>query len=321
MICSPMRLKAAGLLLALTTAVAAQQYPTKPIRIVVPFPPGGSNDVLSRAIGAQLSERLGKQVIIDNRGGAGAVIGTELVANASKDGYTLLVISLTHAVNPWLYKLPYDPIRAFAPIAMLASGPNVLVVNPDLPAMSVKELIALAKEKPGQVQYASSGIGTYTHLGGELFKLATGVNLLHVPFRGGGPATIDVVAGNTKVMFSNLLTAVPHIRSGRLRALGVGDAKRNSVLPDVPTIAEAGVPGYEAANWWGVLAPAGTPAAIVDKLHQEISAAQDAAELHKQVANEGADIVKMTSAEFGAFMVREMNKWGHVVKEGGIKAE
>src|SRR5437660_10314883 len=165
MICSLMRLKAAGLLLALTTAVAAQQYPTKPIRIVVPFPPGGSNDVLSRAIGAQLSERLRKQVIIGNRGGAGAVIGTELVANASKDGYTLLVISLTHAVNPWLYKLPYDPIRAFAPIAMLASGPNVLVVNPDLPAMSVKELIALAKEKPGQVQYASSGIGTYTHLG------------------------------------------------------------------------------------------------------------------------------------------------------------
>src|ERR1043166_6697351 len=187
----------AGLLLALTHASTAQQYPTKPIRLVVPFPPGGSNDILARAIATPLGERLGKQVIVDNRGGAGAVLGTEIVATAPKDGYTLLINSLTHAINPWLYQMPFDPIKDFAPISMVASGPDVLVVHPELPANSVKELIALAKAKPGQLQYASAGIGTFTHMGGELFKLAAGVNLLHVPFRGGGPAPLDVLRGHT----------------------------------------------------------------------------------------------------------------------------
>jgi tripartite-type tricarboxylate transporter receptor subunit TctC len=314
-------LKCISLLLALTTAVTAQGYPTKPVRLIIPFPPGGSNDVVGRMIATKLSEGLGKQVVADNRAGAGSVVGTELAANAPKDGYTLLIVSLTHAINPWLYKLPYDPIKSFAPIAILATGPNVLVVNPSLPVKSVKELIAVAKDKPGQLQYASAGVGTFPHLGGELFKLAAGVNMLHVPFKGGGPAMIDVIGGHTKVMFSNLVIATPHIRSGKLRALGVGGAKRNPVLPDVPTIAEAGVPNYEAVNWWGIMAPVGTPTAIVDKLHKEISAVQNSADVQKQFSSEGAEVVQMSSADFGAFVEKEIEKWGRVVKESGIKAE
>ena len=314
----------AGVLLALTAVnapAAAQQYPTKPIRLIVPFAPGGSNDIIGRAIAIPLGERLRKQIIVENRAGAGAVVGTELVANAPRDGYTLLINSLSHTINPWLYKLPFDPIKGFAPVAMIASGPIVLVVHPSLEANSVKELIALAKAKPGQLQYASAGVGTFTHLGAELFKMATGVNILHVPFRGGGPAAIDVIGGHTKVYFSNLLTVMPHIRSGKLRTLGVGGKQRIALLPDVPTIAEAGVPTYEAINWWGILAPAGTPPAIVERLHKEIAAVQGSADVQKLLAAEGAEVVKMSSAEFGAFLENEMNKWGRVVKEGGIKAQ
>jgi len=243
----------------LAAPVAAEDYPSRPVRLIIPFPPGGSNDVVGRVFATRLSERLGKQVVVDNRSGAGGVVGTEVVANAPPDGYTLLVISLAHAVNPWLYKLSYDPIKAFAPIGIMASGTNVLVVHPDLPVHSVKELLDMAKAKPGELQYASAGIGSFQHLGGELFKLTAKVDLLHVPFRGGGPAMIDVVGGHTKVMFSSLVQTTPFIHSGKLRALATGGAKRSPVLPDIPTIAEAGVPGYEATNWWGILAPAGTP--------------------------------------------------------------
>ena len=231
------------------------------------------------------------------------------------------MISLAHAVNPWLYKLSYDPIKAFTPIGIMASGTNVLVVHPDLPIHSVKELVAAATAKPGDLQYASAGIGSFQHLGGELFKLTAKVDLLHVPFRGGGPAMIDVVGGHTKVMFSSLVQTTPFIRSGKLRALATGGARRNPVLPDLPTIAEAGVPGYEATNWWGILAPAGTPKEIVDKVHAAITAVQDTPETQKQLEAEGAAVVQMSAAEFGAFMVSEMAKWGRVVKEGGIKAE
>jgi tripartite-type tricarboxylate transporter receptor subunit TctC len=314
-------LKTAAFLLALTTAAAAQEYPAKPVRVIVPFPPGAINDSVGRMIATQLSTRLGKQFIVDNRSGAGGVIGTELAANAPKDGYTLLVVSLVNAVNPWLYKLPYDPIKSFAPIAVLASAPNVLLVNPELPVKSVKELIALAREKPGHVQYASGGVGSFQHLGGELFKLMTGVDMLHVPFKGGGPAMIDVLGGHTKVVFATTITALPHVRSGKLRALGVGGRERSAVLAEVPTIAEAGVPGYEAVNWIGIVAPAGTPATIVAQLHKEISAILNAPEVEKQFAAEGVEIMRMSSAEFGAFMVTEMGKWERVVKEGGIKAE
>jgi tripartite-type tricarboxylate transporter receptor subunit TctC len=314
-------LKAAGLLLALTTALAAQDYPNKPVRMIIPFPPGGSNDVVGRLIAMQLSERLGKQVVADNRGGAGGVIGTELTANAPKDGYTIQIISLAHAVNPWLYKLPYDPIKSFAPISILASGPNVLAVNPSLPVNSVQELVALAKQKPGELQYASAGIGSFQHLGGELFKLEAGVNMLHVPFKGGGPAMIDVMGGHTKLVFSSLVQTTPHIRSGKLKALGTGGTKRNAVLPDVPTIAEAGVPTYESVNWWGLVAPAGTPAPIIERLHKAVQEVQTSADVQKQFSSEGAEIVQMSSPEFAAFIEKEMKKWERVVKEGGIKAE
>jgi tripartite-type tricarboxylate transporter receptor subunit TctC len=314
-------LKAAGLMLAFTAAAAAQEYPSKPVRLIIPFPPGAINDTVGRMIATQLSGRLGKQFIVDNRSGAGGIVGTELAVSAPKDGYTLLVVSLVNAVNPWLYKLPYDPIKSFAPIAIIVSAPNLLVVNPELPANSVAELVALAKQKPGQVQYASGGVGSFQHLGGELFKLAAGVDMLHVPFKGGGPAVIDVIGGHTKVVFTTTITGLPHVRAGKLRALGIGAKARSPALPEVPTIAEAGVPGYEAANWIGIVAPAGTPAAIVEKLHQEISAIQDLPDVQKQFASEGADAVRMSSAEFGDFMVKEMGKWGRVVKEGGIKAQ
>jgi tripartite-type tricarboxylate transporter receptor subunit TctC len=314
-------LKTAGLMLAFTAAAAAQEYPTKPVRLIVPFPPGAINDTVGRMIATQLSARLGKQVVVDNRGGAGGVIGSELAANAPKDGYTLLVVSLVNAVNPWLYKLPYDPIKSFAPIAIVASAPNLLVVNPELPVKSVAELVALAKQKPGQVQYASGGVGSFQHLGGELFKLAAGVDMLHVPFKGGGPAVIDVIGGHTKVVFTTTITGIPHVRAGKLRVLGIGAKARSPILPEVSTIAEAGVPGYEAVNWIGIVAPAGTPAAIVAKLHKEISTIQDAPEVQKQFSADGLDVVRMSSAEFGGYMEQEMDKWGRVVKEGGIKAE
>ena len=312
-------------LLALVAAVplarAADDYPSRPIHLVIPFPPGGSNDVVGRVFAAALGDRLGKQIVVENRGGAGGVVGTEIASNAAPDGYTLLVISLAHAVNPWLYKLKYDPIKAFVPVGIMASGTNVLVVNPTLPVRSVKELVALAQQKPGELNYASAGIGSFQHLGGELFKLDAKVNIVHVPFRGGGPALLDVIAGNTKVMFSSLVQTTPYVRSGQLLALGTGGAQRSPVLPDVPTIAEAGVPGYEALNWWGIIAPAGTPAAIVEKVHAALAAAQDSPETQQHLESEGAAVVRMSSAEFGAFMASEMEKWGRVVKESNIKAE
>ena len=315
-------LTVAGLLVALTTSVAAQSdYPNRPVRLIIPFPPGGSNDVVGRVIAQRLGDGLGKQVIVDNRSGAGGVIGTEAASHAAPDGYTILVISLAHAVNPWLYKLPYDPIKAFTPIGIMGKGPNVLSVHPDLPVNNVKELIALAKSKPGDLQYASAGVGSFQHLGAELFKLQAGVDMLHVPFKGGGPAMVDVMGGHTKVIFSSLVQTTPHIKSGKLRPLGVGGTQRSSVLPEVPTIAEAGVPDYAAENWWGLLAPAGTPPAIVARLYKELTAAQDHPEVKKYFDTEGAVIVRMGSEEFGKYMVSEMSKWERVVKEGKIKAQ
>jgi tripartite-type tricarboxylate transporter receptor subunit TctC len=316
-------LKIAGVLLALTTAAAAQQYPTKPIRLIIPFPPGGSNDVVGRLIATQLTERLGRQIIVDNRSGAGGVIGTELASQAPKDGYTLAIVSIAHAVNPWLYDLKgrYDPIKSFTPIAILASGPNVLVVNPGVQANNVQDLIALAKKSPGKVGWAHAGIGSFQHLGGALFELQAGVKFLAVPFKGGGPAMIDVVAGHNQVMFSSLVQTTPQIQSGKLRALGVGGLKPSPILAKVPTIAEAGVPGYEATNWWGIVAPAGVPEAVVDRLRKEIAVVQTAKAVVEQFAKEGADIVRMSQAEFAAFMASEMAKWEKVVKDSGMKAQ
>ncbi len=319
-------LKAGGALLALTTLAltipaGAQDYPTKPVRIVVPFPPGAINDSVGRMVATHLSGRLGKQFVVENRPGAGGVIATELVVNAPKDGHTLLIVSLAATVNPWLYKLPYDQSKAFAAIAPVATAPNVIAVNPDLPAKSIKELIAFAKQQPGKLQYASSGTGTFLHLGPELFKTMAGIDILHVPFKGAAPAMIDVMGGRTHIVAASIPSTITHLRSGKLRALGVGANQRSALLPDVPTVSESGLPGYTAANWIGIVAPAGTPAAVVEKLHKEISAMQDLPEVQKQLQNQGAEIMRMSSAEFGKFIASETAKWGRVVKEAGIKAQ
>jgi tripartite-type tricarboxylate transporter receptor subunit TctC len=312
---------AAGVLFALASPVAAQSdYPNRPIRLIIPFPPGGSNDVVGRMVATHLGTVLGKQIVVDNRGGAGGTVGTDIVSKAPNDGYTLGVVSIAHAVNPWLYKLPYDP-KAFAPVGLMATGTNVLVIHPSLPVRSVKELIALAKQKPGELQYASAGIGSFQHLGTELFKLEAGIDLLHVPFRGGGPSMNDVLGGHTKIMMSSLVQTTPHIKSGRLLALGTGGKQRNPILPDVPTIAEAGVPSYEALNWWGIVAPAGTSPEIIAKVHAALGQVQDLPEVQKQFDLQGAAVQKMSSAEFGKFVDSEMNRWQRVVKEAGIKAE
>ena len=312
---------AAAVLLAVVAGAFADDYPTRPIRLIVPFPPGGSNDVVGRLVAKVLSEKIGQQVFVDNRGGAGSMIGTEALSKAAPDGYTIGICSIAFAVNPALHTLPYDPFKSFEPVSILATGPNVLVVNPELPVKSVAELVALAKQKPGELNYASAGIGSFQHLGGELFKLDANVDIVHVPYKGGGPAMQDVIAGHVKIMFSSLIQTTPFIKSGQLRPLGTGGTKRSPVLPDVPTIAEAGVPGYNATNWWGVLAPAGTPKPILDKLYQTIQLTLQSPELQHEFALEGAETVTMTPAQFQDFIKSEIDKWGRVIKAGNIKAQ
>ncbi len=312
---------AAALLLALAPCTFADDYPNRPVRLIIPFPPGGSNDVVGRLVAQQLSVKLGQQVYVDNRAGAGGTIGTEACANAAPDGYTICVISIAHAVNPALYTLKYDPIKSFTPISIFATGPNVLVVNPTSQIRSVKELLALAKEKPGSLNYASAGVGSFQHLGAELFKLQAQVNLVHVPYKGGGPAMQDDVAGHVKIMFSSLVQTTPFIKSGQLIALGTGGAKRNPVLPDVPTIAEAGVPGYVADNWWGLAAPAGLPKPITEKLYAATQAALKSPELQAAFDREGAATVEMSSEQFADYIKTEIVKWDRVVKEGHIQAQ
>jgi len=312
-----------GLLLAIAASVAAAQgYPAKPLRLIIPFSPGGSNDIVGRMAAAQLGERLGQPVIVDNRTGAGGTIGTEAAAKASPDGYTLFLVSVAHAFNTAIYKkLPYDPVKSFVPVAMLGTGPAVLVIYPGLPASSLQELIALAKQKPGQLNYASAGVGSFLHLAAELFRLQAGVSLTHVPYKGAAPATVDVIAGQAQLCVASIITLLPHIRSGRMRALATTGSQRSPLLPDVPTFAEAGVQGSEATNWWGILAPAGTPQPIIDRLHQELSAIIASAETKKRFDAEGAEARPMSSAEFGKFIDDETTKWARVVKEAGVSAE
>ncbi len=307
-------------LLPLTT-LAADPYPSRPIRLIIPFPPGGSNDVVGRLIAQQLTTRLGQQVVPDNRAGAGGMIGTDAVAKADADGYTILFASSAFAANSALYKLPYDPVKAFAPVAMIAAGPNVLAVSTTLPVNSVRDLIALARAKPGTLNYASAGIGSFQHLGGALFVSMAKADIVHVPFKGGGPAMVDVVAGNTQLMLSSLVQTLPLIKAGKLKALGVGGSRRSSTLPDVPTIAEAGLPGYEAVNWWGLIAPAGTPPEVVARLHREITAIQRAPEVVRRFESEAVDAIQMSTAEFSAYIQEETVKWARVVREAGIKAQ
>jgi len=322
------RFKTLGIMLSLailmtipTALFAADPYPTKPVRIVIPFPPGGSNDIVGRLIAAKLTERLGKQVIAENKGGAGGVLGTEMASKAEPDGYTLLIISAAHAINPALYKLPYDHDKAFVPVARLGSGPNVLAAHPSVPANSVKELIALAKKQPGKLIYPSAGTGTFKHLSGELFKSMAGIDIMIVQFKGGGPAIVDLLGGHSHFSLGSLAESMSHIKSGKLKALGVGGKKRTVALPDVPTISESGLPGYESTNWWGLLAPAGTPKTVVERLNKELAVIMNAPETMKIFEEQGAEADYAGPAEFGAFIDAETAKWAKVVKQANIKVE
>ena len=313
--------KAFALLLAITATAAADDYPAKPVRLLIPFAPGGSVDIVARLIAAKLSERFGQQVIPDNRAGASGAIAAELAANARPDGYTAVVISLAHAVNPWVHKVNYDPVNALVPVASLGQGASVLTVHPSVPAHSVKELIALAKRKPGEYAFAHAGIGSFTHTASVLFTMMAGIDVVQVPFKGGGPAMIDVMGGHSHLLINSYLASLPHIRSGKLRALGVTDTRRTALLPDVPTIAEAGVPGYQAANWWGIAVPAGTPQPIIVKLHAAIAAALESDDVKKRFDSDGAVIMRMDPVQFANFFKSEYEKWGKVVKEAKIKPE
>jgi tripartite-type tricarboxylate transporter receptor subunit TctC len=297
-----------------------QDYPSKPVRIIVPFAPGGLNDVIGRLIGTHLSERLGKKFVVENRTGAGGVVGSEMVAQAPKDGYTLLLVSIAHTVHPSLNKLSYDGRTAFAPIAYFAGSPNALGVNRDLPVNTLAEFIALAKAKPGELQYASGGVGGSLHLHFELFKSIAGIDVLHVPFRGATPAIIDVIGGHSKAVITTVATLSPHVRAGKLKALAISGKERNATLPDVPTFAESNV-AYSGGNWMGLAAPAGTPEPIIAKLHKEIAEIQKLPAVREQMGNNGAIIETMTTQAFADFMAHETAQWARVIKERGIKPQ
>jgi tripartite-type tricarboxylate transporter receptor subunit TctC len=313
---------ALALLVLLCGPAAAQDYPSRPVRIVVPSSPGGGTDILARVLADHLSRSLGGQVFVENRPGAGQMIGIEQVARAAPDGYTLLMAASTLAINPAMYKkVNYDALRDFAPISQVAGLPNVLVVHPSLPAKSVAELIALAKQKPGQLTYASAGIGTSPHMGMELFKSMAGIDLQHVPFRGTGPAVTEMLSGRVPTGLSNTLTAIPHIEAGSLRALAVTGTKRAQALPQVPTIAEAGVPGYDAMQWYGLLAPAGTPPAIVARLQADIARALNLPDVKEKLAADGAEAVGSTPAQFTALIKDEVEKWAKVARAARIEPQ
>jgi len=313
------------LLLALAVDHAFAQgtaYPAKPVRIVVPSSPGGGTDILARLLAQKLTENLGQQFVVENRPGAGQIIGIEAVARSAPDGYTLLMAASAIVINEVLYKKPpYDTLRDFAPITLGASLPNILVVHPALPAKSVRELIALAKARPGMLNYSSAGSGTSPHLSMELFRIMSGITLTHIPYKGTGPATVDLVAGQVQLSMPNVLTALPQIKGGKLRALGVTSAKRASGLPDIPAIAEAGVLGYEAIQWYGLLAPAGTSRDVVNKLQSETAKILVLQEVKERLAADGADAVGNRPQEFAAYIKAEIDKWSKVVKAGGITLE
>jgi tripartite-type tricarboxylate transporter receptor subunit TctC len=304
------------------TAGAQDHYPVRPLRIIAPSAPAGAADTVARLIAQPLAERLGQPVTVEPRPGAGTVMGTEVAARAAPDGYTLLIGLPALAINPSIYKtLSYDALRDFSPITQAVSQPNLLVVHPSLPARSVRELIALAKARPGELVYASSGVGASSHLTIELFLLMTGTRMLHVSYKGPGPGVIDLMAGRVSVMAPSTIATLPHVRSGRLRALGVTTAQRVSGLPDIPTIAEAGVPGYESVSWYGLLAPAGTPKDIIARLYKETVAILRTPEVKERFAKDGTEVVASSPRAFDAYIRAEMVKWAKVVKSAGIKAE
>ena len=309
------------LFLAFSTMSSGQAYPTKPVRLIIPFPPGGSNDVVGRAIGQQLGDRLGQSVVIDNRGGAGGIIGTNEAAKAPADGYTLLLISTAFPTSIAFNRLPQDVMKSFAPVALLGSGPALLVVPANSPANSVQDLLGILKQKPGELNAAAAGIGSFQHMATELFRLQSKTRFVIVQYKGGGPALTDTIGGQVQFNLGSLVQMVPQVRSGKLKALGVSSERRVAAMPEVPTIAEAGVPGFEVSNWWGILAPAGTPPPVLDRLYKEITAILESPDTRKRFELEGAEAARMTSAEFAAFVTQDTEKWTRVVKEAGIKPE
>ena len=315
---------ALGALFAVVATVAsAQSYPNRTIRLVVPFPAAGTTDILARAAAQKLTEAFGQSVVVDNRPGAAGNIGADLVAKSAPDGYTLLMGTVgTHAINPSLYsKMPYDHVKDFVPVVLVAGVPNVLVVNPALPVNSVADLIKLAKDKPGQINFASSGSGTSIHLSGELFKTMAGVDITHIPYKGSSPALVDLIGGQVQIMFDNLPSALPQIKAGKLRAIAVTSLKRAPVLPDVPTISESGLPGFEASSWFGVLAPAGTPAPIVARINAEVNKWLQTADARERLLSQGAEAAGGSPEQFANHIRAESEKWAKVVKASGAKVD
>jgi tripartite-type tricarboxylate transporter receptor subunit TctC len=311
-----------GALPAAHAAQADEAYPTKPIRLIIPFAPGGGTDLTGRAIAQKLSESLGQTVVADNRAGANGTIGADLAAKAPPDGYTISMISSSHSVNPSLMKrLPYDLITDLAPITQATTQPYALVVHPSVPAKSVKELIALAKAKPGTINYGSSGTGGLSHLSGALLAHLANIQITHVPYKGGSPAMIDVIAGQIQMLFSTILQSHTHIAAGRLRPLAVTTAKRSRAMPDLPTMAEAGVKGYEVAGWYGVVAPARTPKPIITRLNQEIVRALRMPDVGEKMAADGSEPVGSTPEQFGAHIKAEVAKWRDLIQKAGIRAD
>lgn len=312
---------AAGVLAA--GAAAAQGFPNRPIRLISPYPPGGANDLLARIIAPRLGESLGQQVVVENRAGATGNIGAELVARAPADGHTLLMGqagNLTINIS-LMAKMPFDPVRDFAPITLVAATPNVLVVHPSLPVRTVKDLIALSKASPGQINYATSGIGSPGHLAAELLNKSAGIQLVHIPYKGAAPALMDVVAGNAHLYFTSAMSAQPFVPAGRLRMVAVASAKRSPSLPNVPTVAEAGFPDFDVSSWWGVVAPAGTPREVITRLHGEILRVIGLPETRTKIGEQGADIVTSTPEQFAAYIRGETAKWARLIREVGVKPE
>ncbi|MEO7726030.1 MAG: tripartite tricarboxylate transporter substrate binding protein [Burkholderiales bacterium] len=308
---------------AFISAAAAQDYPNRPIRFIVPFPPGGGNDTMARMVGNKLTAALGQQFVIDNRSGAGGMIGAETAAHSAPDGYTLFLGGVaSHGINPNLHpRLTYDPVKDFTPVCLIASAPLILVVHPAVQAKTVKELIQLAKAKPGQLNFASNGSGGSSHLAAELFKMMTGTEMVHVPYKGLSPALTDLLSGQVQLMFSSTVAILPLVRAARLRPLAMTSAKRSPAMPDLPTVAESGVAGYETASWYGVLAPAGTAKSVVELLNREIAKVVHMPDVRERLAGEGADPAGGTPAEFAAHIKRELARWAQVIKQAKIKAE
>ena len=303
-------------------AASAQKYPSKSIRIVLPVTPGGGTDIIARLVGQKLSGVVNQQVVIDNRGGAGGNIAAEIVAKSPPDGYTLIVVTASHATNPFLYKkMNYDPVKDFAPVTQLTSQPYIFIVHPSVPVKSVKEFIALSKKRKGGLSYASSGAGLLGHLGMELLKTLGQFEGQHIPYKGAGPAMTDVLGGQVEAFFPTMISGLPHVKNGKVRAIGITSAKRSTLLPDVPTIAEQGFPGYEVSGWYGFLAPTGTPKEVIDLLNHEVVKILALPDVKERMAGDGADPVGNTSAEFNAYILSEMKKWQKVIKDAGATAE